>query len=44
MVRNVAVKIPETESGPRILEKLLSVSVLELLVTLARCIMFGKNI
>lgn len=40
------VRFPETEFGPRILEKMLSISVLELLellVTLVGC-MCGKNI
>ena len=42
----VRVRFPETEFGPRILEKMLSISVLELLellVTLVGC-MCGKNI
>ena len=38
-----AVRFPETESGPRILEIMLSISVLESLVTLVGCIMCGKK-
>ena len=40
----VTVRFPETESGLRILENMLSISVLELLVTLVGWIMCGKNI
>ena len=37
----VALGFPETASGPRIIEKMLSISVLELLVTLVDCTMCG---
>ena len=37
-------RFPETKLRPRILENILSVSVLELLVTLVGCIKFSKNI
>ena len=39
-----AVRLPETESGLRILENMSSVSVLEFQVTLFGCIMCDKNI
>ena len=39
-----AVRFPETGSELRILENMLSISVLELLVTLVCCIMCGRNI
>ena len=41
--KTVAARFPETKSGPRIIEKMLSINVLEMLVTLAGCIMCGKN-
>ena len=39
----MAVRFPETESGSKILEKMLSVSILKLLVPLAGCIFCRKN-
>ena len=42
--KTVTVRLTEIESGPRILENMLSISVLELHVTLVGCIMCGKNI
>ena len=44
MIRNVAVRFTETESGPRLLDNMISISVLELLVTLFGCVMCGKKV
>lgn len=40
----MVVTVVETKSRPQLLEKILSISVVELLLTLADCIMYGKNI
>ena len=40
----VGVRLPETESRPKILEKIFLISVLQLMVTLVVCIMCAKNI
>ena len=40
----MVVTVVETKSRPHLLEMILSVSVVELLLTLADCIMYGKNI
>ena len=40
---NMAVRFPETEYGLRIMEKISSISALELLLTLVGCRMCGKN-
>ena len=42
--QTVAVRFAETESGPRILGNMLSISILEFLVTLVGCIICGKDI
>ena len=42
---NIMIRIfGETESRPKILEQILSISVVELLLTLAGCLMCGNNI
>ena len=41
--KTVVVRFPERESGPRLLENMSSIRVLELLVTLVGCIMCGKK-
>ena len=40
----MTVTFPEIESGPRILEEMLLISVLDLLVTLGGCRMCSKNV